>query len=151
MPHHDLRSALLLLCGVLASASAQAADVECKPTSSNEQWIANEELRVGNLRRIVFEPGGPGFQTPDGALGWKVLWERLISGQLSIEGRRLDEPAPPLRAEIAEGYGDRGIQPTYVIFPTPGCWQITAKLDSKPLVFVVSVKKIGDGPKWRRG
>lgn len=46
-----------------------------------------------------------------------------VPGQLRIEGRRIDAPALPLRAEVSNGYGTLGFQTTYVIFPTPGCWE----------------------------
>jgi hypothetical protein len=61
----------------------------------------------------------------------------------------MDEPGPPLRADIPDGYGDFGFQATSLIFPTPGCWEVTAQVgnhrDSR-LVFTVRVVKIGIGP-----
>ena len=77
-------------------------------------WMVGEGL-------VVFEPGGPGFVLPDGALGIKWVWYRYESGRLSVEGRRLDAPAPPPRADVPDGYGGSGFLPTYLIFPTPGC------------------------------
>ena len=98
----------------------------------------------------MFRPSGPGFVTADGSLGWKFLWERFVTGTLQIEGRRLDGPAKPLRAEISSAYGVAGIQPSYVIFPTPGCWEITGRVRDKPVSMVLLVEKVGDGPQWRR-
>jgi hypothetical protein len=60
----------------------------------------------------------------------KVGWWRGASGRLSIDGRRLDAAAPPLQAAVLEGYGDRGFQSSSLIFPTEGCWEITARLTS---------------------
>jgi hypothetical protein len=45
-----------------------------------------------------------------------------------------------------------GFQPSYLIFPTPGCWEVTALVgaheDSK-LTFVTNIVKIGEGPsRW---
>jgi hypothetical protein len=37
----------------------------------------------------------------------KFGWRRSVSGQLRIEGRRIDAVAPPLRAEVPGGYRDR--------------------------------------------
>jgi hypothetical protein len=98
---------------------------------------------------IVFKPGGPGFVTSDGALGMKWGWRRGVRGQLRIEGRRLDEPAPPLRADIPSGYGDFGFQSSALIFPTPGCWEVTGRVGNASLTFVTFVQRIGDGPSWR--
>lgn len=98
---------------------------------------------------IVFRPGGPGFVTDDGALGMKWGWRRAVRGQLRIEGRRLDGPAPPLRAEIPAGYGDFGFQSTALIFPTTGCWEVTGRVGNSSLTFVTLVQRIGNGPSTR--
>ncbi|MBI5880090.1 MAG: hypothetical protein HZB53_20770 [Chloroflexi bacterium] len=75
----------------------------------------------------------------DGTLGMKFPWWRLMPGVLSIEGRRLDAVAPPLRAQITDGYGDRGLQATRLFFPAAGCWQVTGKLGDASLTFVTRV------------
>jgi len=99
---------------------------------------------------VVFRAGGPGFLTRSDALGMKFPWQRGVPGQLTIEGRRLDGAASPLRAEVPHGYGDRGFQATYVIFPTPGCWEVTGRVGDASLTFVTRVVKVGAGPAWRR-
>jgi len=98
---------------------------------------------------VVFKPGGAGFVTPDGSLGMKFGWRRGVRGQLTIEGRRLDASSRPLRADIPNGYGDFGFQATALIFPTPGCWEVTGHVGEASLTFVTLVVKIGDGPNWR--
>jgi hypothetical protein len=140
----------LLVAG--GSALAKESAPSCQPTHPQGGWVSNEELRVGSPDggRIVFRPGGPGFVTANGSLGWKFLWERLVTGTLQIEGRRLDGPADPLRAEVPSAYGVAGIQPTYLIFPLPGCWEITGRVRDKPVSMVLLVEKVGDGPQWRR-
>jgi hypothetical protein len=38
------------------------------------------------------------------------------------------------------------------MFPTPGCWEVTAQLgdlNESKLTFVTKVVKIGAGPAWR--
>ena len=99
----------------------------------------------------MFRPGGSGFRTRDGALGMKFPWWRGdgVRGHLRIEGRRLDGDAPPLRSEFTD-YGDRGFQASYVIFPTPGCWEVTGRAGDASITFVASVVKIGNGPAWLR-
>jgi hypothetical protein len=99
---------------------------------------------------VVFKPGSAGFITRDGSLGMKFGWRRGVSGQLRIEGRRLDAVAPPLRSEVPGGYGGRGFQATYVIFPTPGCWEVMGHVGDATVTFITRVVKIGDGPSWRR-
>ena len=70
---------------------------------------------------------------------------RGIRGQIAIRGRRLDAPAAPLRAEVNEHYGVIGLQPVSLIFPVPGCWEVTASLGTESLTWVVRVVKISDG------
>lgn len=99
--------------------------------------------------RVVFEPGGPGFVLEDGALGMKWPWIPVVPGDLAVEGRRLDAPAPPVRAEISEGYDNHGrFFPTYLIFPSAGCWEVTGRVGETSLTFVTLVVQVGDGPNW---
>jgi hypothetical protein len=64
----------------------------------------------------------PLYPLPDGSIPIKWGWDRVgITGTLQIEGRRLDAPAPPLRAHVPPGYGDTGFQVSTLIFPTEGC------------------------------
>jgi hypothetical protein len=88
---------------------------------------------------VVFRPGGPGFQLQDGSLQMKFPWWRAVRGALSITGRRLDGDAPPLRAHIPSGYGDTGFQATSLVFPTPGCWEVTGKAGNASLTFITRV------------
>ena len=37
----------------------------------------------------------------------------------------------------------------YLIFPTPGYWEITGGVSGHRLTFVVEVEQVGDGPDWR--
>ena len=99
---------------------------------------------------VVFRPGGPGFVLEDGSLLMKKPWWRGVKGKLTIEGRRLDGSAPPLRARIPDGYGDTGFQATAIIFPTEGCWKVTGRAGEANLTFVTLVVKIGDGPRRPR-
>lgn len=94
---------------------------------------------------VEFRPGGPGSMDSDGSLSMKFPWWRGVRGKLTIEGRRLDASAPPLRAHIPEGYGDTGFQSTALIFPTEGCWEVTGKVGEASLKFVTRVVKAGGG------
>lgn len=144
-----------------AEGARQPCDVTTPNGVSAGPWRGNwshgnEALSSGpfGVRRsgeVVFRAGGPGFVTPDGALGMKFGWQRGIAGALEITGRRLDADAPPLRSEVPDGYGEIGFHASYVIFPTPGCWEVTARVADAIVTFITEVVLIGDGPSWRRG
>jgi hypothetical protein len=72
----------------------------------------------------------------------KFPWVRGVRGKLTIQGKRLDAPAPPLRAHIPDGYGDTGFQATGIIFPTEGCWEVTGKVGDSSLTFVTRVVRV---------
>jgi len=95
---------------------------------------------------VVFQPGGPGSIEPDGSLSMKFAWTRGagLRGKLTMHGKRLDAPAPPLRAIIPEGYGDTGFQATGLIFPTEGCWEVTGEVGDTRVTFVTRVVKLGE-------
>ncbi|MBI3170606.1 MAG: LysM peptidoglycan-binding domain-containing protein [Chloroflexi bacterium] len=81
----------------------------------------------------------------DGSFSMKWGFYRGVTGALTVEGRRLDMDAEPLRAEIPEGYGDTGFQVTGLIFPTTGCWEVTARAGESSLTFVTEVIYNEDG------
>jgi len=124
---------------VQAQSRAPKPDAQCLVTTTNgiagEDQVdpgsfGNPQVSVGPFGlwpngTVLFQPGGAGFVTRDGSLGMKFGWRRGVSGQLKIDGRRLDAVAPALRSEVPSGYSDRGFQATYVIFPTEGCWEVT--------------------------
>jgi hypothetical protein len=130
--------------------------VPCDVTIPNgsDHSYGNELLKTylwpdGN---IEFKAGGPGFITSRGALGMKFPWERGVAGKLGATGRRLDADAPPLESEFKCCYGKTGFQASYLIFPTPGCWEVTAQIgerDDSRLTFITRIVKIGDGPTGR--
>ena len=142
----------------------QAVDATCRVTVPNEVMAGQSrphEGSYGNTRlsvgpfglwpngTIVFRPGGPGFLTRDGSLVMKFGWTRGVPGKLKVTGHRLDGAAAPLRLDANDGYGEIGFQASYLIFPTPGCWEVVAQVgedeDSK-LTFVTKVEKVGEGP-----
>ena len=49
---------------------------------------------------------------------------RVVPGRLRITGRRINGPAPPLRAHVPSGYGEGArLQAPGLIFKTEGCWR----------------------------
>jgi hypothetical protein len=137
-------------CAVTAPNGIVAGGTEEDPSSYGNRQVSVGPFGLWPEGRVVFKPGGAGFLTRDGSLGMKFGWRRGVPGQLRIEGRRLDAAASPLRAEVPNGYGALGFQATYVIFPTPGCWEVTGRVGNATVTFVTMVVKIGDGPAWRR-
>lgn len=134
-----------------ATATAQDAHVSTNNAvkcPSKSGYFENDSLGVTLPAKFIFRPGGPGFVGADGALGMKVGWKRKKKGHLQISGRRIDASAPPARAYIFD-YGDTEFQPTYLVFPTPGCWEITGEVSGGRLTFVALVEKVSEGPAWR--
>jgi hypothetical protein len=73
----------------------------------------------------------------------KTAWFRPARTKLEVTGRRLDADAAPLFVETSptgEEYRHK-FQPSIMIFPTPGCWEITAKAGTSEARFVVNVTK----------
>jgi hypothetical protein len=137
------------------SATPAVAPADCPVTAPNgvvagddntdrQHSYGNPRLSLGPFGlwpdgTVAFRPGGAGFINPDGSLSMKFGWQRGVPGRLTINGRRLDAPAPPLRANIPDGYGDRGFQATSLTFPTTGCWEVTGRVGDATLTFVTRV------------
>jgi hypothetical protein len=152
MRHGSMLVALPLIFAATSPAmSAEIASGSCPITFPQGGIQGNEALTAVLPRggKFVFAPGGAGFVDRDGALGIKFAFDRLIAGQLSVGGRRLDGDAGRARAHMSNGYGDIGFQPVYLVFPTPGCWEITGRVGEAKLTFVLLVEKVGDGPAWK--
>ena len=106
------------------------------PSVSGSGWHGNGSLWVefpSPLNVVVLQ------RAADGSLETKFPWWRGASGILGIAGKRLDGPAPPLTAEVPSGYGDTGLQPTRLHFPTEGCWQVTGQVGEASLTVVTLV------------
>jgi hypothetical protein len=148
MKHYVVALAAFAAVTASTAQSTAPSPAECPITTADP--AGNDELLAFSPGRFVFEPGGPGFVDHDGALGVKWGFERLKAGRLFVGGRRLDAAAAPARAYIYD-YGDSGFQPIYLVFPTPGCWEIQAGIGAavSPLTFVVLVERTGDGPSAR--
>ena len=99
----------------------------------------NDALLVTLQPELEFRDGGPGFVLRDGSYQWKFAWCRKARGKLSIEGHRLDGHAAPLRAAFTQTSEEPGFTASYLIFPTAGCWQVTATLAGTKLTFVTRV------------
>jgi hypothetical protein len=93
------------------------------------------------LARIVGD-GIFGLSGADGSIRAKFPWwwgGQGVKPQLSITGRRLDQPAGPLRVEGRPGSGEPDFWASGMIFPTDGCWKVTGRAGDTALSFVVQV------------
>jgi hypothetical protein len=147
---------------VQVAAGQESADsFRCELTKANGRYLpdspvpgkasafyGNDSIAIGlgaEGRTITFQPSGAGFVLPDGSLQWKFLWMKARL-PMTIEGRRLDAPSSPLRSRVNHEFDNENFQPSSLIFPTPGCWEITSRVGPSSLTFVVNVVKIGNGP-----
>ena len=105
----------------------------------------NGKLWVGGLWDEGVIEAGPEFVDAVGSIGMKFGWWREVEGWLRISGRRLDGSAPPLRADVPDGYDLRGFQASGVWFPTEGCWEVTGRVGATSLTFVTLVVERGAG------
>lgn len=144
----------VMACAVTAPNGVLAGEAGRRDWSHGNALLSVGPFGLWPDGTIVFKPGGPGFVASDGALGMKFGWTRAAAGKLRVSGRRLDGAGLPLRFESdADAYGETGFQASYLIFPTPGCWEVTAQIDERAdsrVTFVTDVVRIGEGPSWRR-
>ena len=154
MPHNVATAVIVLslIAFTGPQAGRTAAPDACPVTTPNHHslgivpesadWHANDgigtELWPGG--KVVFRPGGAGQILSDGSLQMKFLWAKPL-GEMSIEGKRLDAEAALLRSQLAPSHNADPFQPSYLIFPTPGCWEVTARVGDSRLTFVTEVMK----------
>ena len=108
---------------------------------SNVYWEG--KLFVAGLTSDGTMGFSPNQVLPDGSLPQKFGWYRAqgLRGTLTITGKRIDAQAPPLRTDFSD-YGQTGFQPSTLIFPTEGCWEVTGKVDTTSVTFVIRVIKL---------
>jgi hypothetical protein len=166
-PSMCLVSALVVAVCSSPTIAQEGAEVPCNVTAPNEVMPGSAEpqrgihgnrlLAVGPFGlwpngTVTFKPGGPGFLTRNGSLVMKFGWTLGNAGELKVSGHRLDGHAPPLRASIGRAIDPPNFKPSYLIFPTPGCWEVNAQiagLEDSKLTFVTRVVKMGEGPSGR--
>lgn len=143
----------ILLSSLLLAACAGRASFDCPTTLPNGRTPPGETAtrsHHGNGElftalwpegEITFHPSGPGEIRPDGSLAMKFPWWRGegIRGPIEVSGRRLDRRGSGVTAEMPAGYGDTGFQASALVFPSEGCWEVTARVGDAELSFVVEV------------
>jgi hypothetical protein len=104
------------------------------------QLLPKGHLIAGRL------PDGGSWATinPDGSITAKLGWWRGVPGTLVIRGQRIDRQAPPLQADIppTQSYGETGVIPSGLTFPSVGCWRIEGAQGGARITFVVKVTEI---------
>lgn len=103
--------------------------------------IGGESVHGNGSLWVAMPPANVVVDVPsaNGAITTKLPWWRGVTGSLRIEGRRLDGAAPPLSADIPDGYGATGFQASGVSFPAEGCWEVTGRVGDATLTFVTLV------------
>ena len=143
--------AFLAACSKGPSASSPLAE---PGTEATDSCPVTEAIRAVPPRDPNADPfgSGPWYINADRTIwaGWdavrmvagpegnKVLWIRPRGTQLTVSGRRLDAEVPPPTASIPCCY-PTGFQASGLIFPTEGCWEISAKAGNSQLTFVTRV------------
>jgi hypothetical protein len=104
---------------------------------------------ISTLRKLLqgtwgrlghYEPSDPTFRQK--LFFWRQGFDALADphAKLTVTGRRIDSPAPPLLSETGTGRSLDGSESFYVAgvnFPTTGCWEITGHYENDEVTFVV--------------
>ena len=113
--------------------------------STSEFWYGTDSLWTAVRRNGVWSalPHNPEGYTQK-VFWWRqgYSWKDEPEPQLSVTGRRLDAPAPPLNVSRATNAFAEDIQSAMLVgvdFPTLGCWEITGRIEGHKLSFVVWV------------
>jgi hypothetical protein len=71
---------------------------------------------------------------------WAWWYADGLTGELIVEGHRLDEQAERLHVgEIKQGPDNPNLLIAYTSFPTSGCWEVTARMGDSSLTFVTEI------------
>jgi hypothetical protein len=69
-----------------------------------------------------------------------TVWMRPSNTELKISARRLDGDAPQLTVGPAAPYRT-GYIAVGVVFPAPGCWEVTATAGESTLTYITRVQE----------
>jgi hypothetical protein len=101
-------------------------------------WTAAEQAEENASYRTT----GPAFRNK--LFWWHEGYDWRTDDPLTVTGKRLDAPAPPLYGRANNGWTNDSHHPFMVagiFLPTLGCWQITGDYKGDKLTFVVFVTK----------
>lgn len=114
-------------CTETASIRRDAPRVEGADPLGPGPWFINADETIWALK----QPWRPGAFL-------KTAWIKPSGSALTVVGRRLDGSAPALRVSMPAVYAS-GFQASALMFPTPGCWEVTAKAGMHTLTFVTRI------------
>jgi hypothetical protein len=114
--------------------------------SAGRFWFGTDKLWTSLPENPAWKLGPPGPTLREKLFYWRqgYVVRAEPHPQLTVKGRRLDVPAPPLVADRASNGWVQRNQPfivTAINFPTVGCWEVTAHYKDDDLTFVVWVSK----------
>jgi hypothetical protein len=121
-----------------ASPPARLAAMPPLPVPYIHGWYGNAALWVGVPTGGVL-PAQRDFQWPH-EWSTKFPWWRASAGKLTVTGHRLDGPSAGFHGDVPDGYGTIGFVPSGLIWPAPGCWQVTGTVAGRSLTFVTRVR-----------
>jgi hypothetical protein len=110
-----------------------------KPVPYVYDWFGNDALWV----RLPLLGNLPAMRDPAlGAWATKFPWWRIIPGALTITARRLDGPTGHFSGNpgTVDSYGTAGFDPSYLVWPSLGCWQVTGTVANQSLTIVMHVQ-----------
>ena len=102
-------------------------------------WTAAEQAENED---DSYRPTGPAFRNK--LVWWHEGYDWRTDDPLTVTGKRLDAPAPPLYGRASNGWTNDSHHPFMVagiFIPTVGCWQITGNYKGDRLTFVVLVRE----------
>lgn len=79
-------------------------------------WYVNDDRSIW----AGWQPMVPGDS------GNRIMWIKPTALELKITGHRLDGEAAPFKVLRNDSYLGNGFEPNRLIFPEPGCWEVTA-------------------------
>jgi hypothetical protein len=121
------------------------------PPGGGSFWFGTEQLWTmlpadGTWRGLPhYRPTDPGYRQK--IFWWHegYDWRAEPRPNLTVRGKRLDAPAPPLVASRAtNGFRAEDLKSFMLVgvdIPTLGCWEITGEIDGQELTFVVWVSE----------
>jgi len=129
--------------------AAAPIDPNADPIAAAANWYINADRTIwaGPLPVGGWTSGGTVYTSQGAVQGEKTYWVRPQGTQLTVTGRRLDASASPVQSIVPCCY-PTGFQIVALLFPTAGCWEISAKAGDRELRFVTQVKPAT--PVWVR-
>jgi hypothetical protein len=111
-------------------------DFEPRRHGNGELWTA-----LWPEGTVLIGSDGPGNIHEDGSLEINFPWWRGpdLQGALEVSGTKLDGQGETLQVKVIADPNEDGFQASTLVFPSEGCWQITATVGDASLTIVTYV------------